>query len=124
MFQIFQPQRPANFDYSQAETLRYIEARDGNVKMAVAKGMYAMVATATASSLNELFALCNGMGEGTISKVLPMTSMSVGDIARDDSGNYFACLPVGWGAVTNSFMLNKLNEACFTAENEAYINSF
>mgnify|MGYP001071844401 CR=1 FL=1 len=62
------------------------------------------VARIFAKSLDDLFRVMQGEvwsphGEARehIKKLgLSHTSMSVGDIVRDDLGNYYVCKPVGW----------------------------
>lgn len=65
-------------------------------KVLNARNMYSKVAAIKADNLEEVFTIGNIGPESAITRLAPMSNVSVGDVIVDTYGDAYVCLSFGW----------------------------
>lgn len=98
-YEIFQIKADAFASQKKLDAL--YAAMNGKVILGLVGGYYEHVANIFANDLEEVFDIGNGYGkaqyeEDEIERIGKMTSVSVGNIVKDENGDFWACKNVGW----------------------------
>lgn len=106
-FELLHLQRPEG-ERETPEFDKFFDAMMGSPSAAVSEGMYAHVATPECETIDEIYRLTNSFeepwfeNEAAGALVAPLRSLMVGDIVRNEEGDFYACLPVGWGQIEDT----------------------